>query len=372
MINQKMKVNFLDLKAQYQAIKVEVNQAIQEVLDSAAFAGGPFVKKFEEEYAQAHNAKYCVAVNNGTSALHVMMMALDFGPGDEVIIPANTFFASAEAVSLCRATPVFVDCDSQYYNLDPTKIEAAITSNTKAILAVHLYGQPAPMDEIKAIADAHNLVVLEDCAQAHLATLNGRSVGTLGLAGSFSFYPGKNLGAYGEGGAVVTNDEALYQKMQMIKDHGSSKKYYHDVVGHNYRMAGMQGAILSVKLKHLPAWTDKRRSNAALYRTELQNIKEIVLPAEMDDAKHVYHLFVIRVPDREPITKFLNDQGIYTGIHYPIPCHLQKAYEDLDYKVGNFPISEGYADNLLSLPMSEQLSDDEVRYVCQAVREFYQ
>ena len=366
-----MKVNFLDLKAQYRSIKTEVDAAIQEVLDKTAFAGGPFVKSFEESFAEAHNAKYCVAVNNGTSALHIMMMALDIGSGDEVVVPANTFFASAEAVSLAGAKPVFVDCDPIYYNLDPTKIEAAITPSTKAILAVHLYGQPAQMGAIKAIADRHNLILLEDCAQAHLATVDNQFVGTVGLAGSFSFYPGKNLGAYGEGGAVVTNDEELYKKMQMIKDHGSSKKYFHDIIGHNYRMEGLQGAVLSVKLKHLSGWTDKRRENANLYREGLKGISEITLPQELDNVKHVYHLFILLVPDREAITEYLKQHEIYTGIHYPIPCHLQKAYQDLEYKEGDFPVSEEVAPQLLSLPMSEQLTSEEVAYVCEKIRDYY-
>ena len=366
-----MKVNFLDLKAQYLSIKPEIDQAIENVFEKTAFAGGPFVAEFEENYAKAHQARYCVAVNNGTSALHVTLMALEIGPGDEVIVPANTFFATAEAVSLAGATPVFVDCDDKFYNLDPSKIEAAITKDTKAIFAVHLYGQPAPMEPIKAIADQHDLILLEDAAQAHLATYQGKFVGNFGKAACFSFYPGKNLGAFGEGGAVITNDEELYRKMQVIKDHGSAKKYYHQVIGHNYRMSGIQGAVLNVKLNYIADWTRRRRQNAELYRQYLNGIEQITLPEAMSDAEHSYHLFVIRVPDRDRLQQYLSENQIYTGIHYPIPCHLQEAYKDLDYETGSFPLSEEYAHQILSLPMSEQLTEEEIAYVAERLREYY-
>lgn len=366
-----MKVNFLDLKAQYLSIKPEIDAAIQAVLDRSAFAAGPFVKAFEENFAAAHQSAFCVGVNSGTAALHIAMMALDIGPGDEVIVPANTFFATPEAVSLAGARPVFVDHEPLYYNIDPLKIEAAITPRTRAIIAVNLYGQPAQLDKIKAIADKHNLLLLEDCAQSHLATLNGQATSTFGICGCFSFYPGKNLGAYGEGGAVVTNDEALYKKMMMLRDHGSAVKYHHDLIGHNYRLEGMQGAILDVKLKYLPAWTETRRRNADLYRQHLAGIPELVLPREMPGAKHVYHIFCVRVPRREELMKYLADQQIYTGIHYPIPCHLQKAYTSLGYHEGDMPVSEEYAGQLLSLPMSEMLSAEEVAHVSAAIRTFF-
>ncbi|MGI9543120.1 MAG: DegT/DnrJ/EryC1/StrS family aminotransferase [Cyclobacteriaceae bacterium] len=366
-----MKVNFLDLKSQYLSIKPEIDEAIEKVFDKTAFAGGPFVAEFEENFAKAHRAKYCVAVNNGTSALHATLMALDIGPGDEVIVPANTFFASAEAVSLAGAKPVFVECDEKYYNIDPTKIEGAITAKTKAVFAVHLYGQPAPMDPIKAVTDKHDLMLLEDCAQAHLATYKGQFVGNFGVTGSFSFYPGKNLGAYGEGGAVITNDQALYKKLQTIKDHGSDKKYYHKVIGHNYRMSGLQGAVLNVKLEHIANWTAKRRECADLYRKYLHGIDQIILPESMPEAEHSYHLFVIRVQDREQLQQYLTENQIYTGIHYPIPCHLQEAYESLNYPVGSFPISEKYAKEILSLPMSEQLKESEVQYVAEKLKAYY-
>jgi len=271
------KVDFIDLKAQYLSIKDEINEAIQKVIDSAAFSLGPFVVSFEENFAIAHNARYCVGVNSGTAALHVALWALGIGQGDEVIVPTNTFFATPESVSLTGATPVFVDCEPKYFNIDPEKVENAITRRTKAIIAVHLYGQPAQLDKIKIIAEKNNLLLIEDCAQAHLAEYRGKPVGTYGICGCFSFYPGKNLGAYGEAGAVITNNEELYLKMHALRDHGAYKKYHHDYIGHNYRMEGIQGAILDIKLKHLKKWTEKRKRNASLYKKYLEEISEVFL-----------------------------------------------------------------------------------------------
>lgn len=365
-----MKVNFIDLKAQYLSIKREIDTAIQEVLNATAFAGGPFVETFEKSFAEAHQAKYCIAMNSGTAALHALLMALEIGRGDEVIVPANTFFATPEAVSLAGATPVFVDCEASYFNIDPGKVEGAITKNTKAIFAVHLYGQPAQLSQLKEISDKYGLILLEDCAQAHLAEYKNKPVGTYGLAGCFSFYPGKNLGAFGEGGAVVTNDEELAYKLSIIRTHGARNKYYHEVIGHNYRMEGMQGAILSVKLAHLENWTEIRRKNAELYRKYLHHLPNIQFPEEMSGGKHVYHLFVIRVDERQAMIDSLEKNGIYTGIHYPVPCHLQKAYEGLRYEKGSMPITEQYASEILSLPMSEQLKESEIQYIAQKIEEF--
>jgi len=366
-----MKVNFLDLKSQYLSIKPEIDGAIQNVLDKTAFAAGPFVKEFEENFAKAQGAKYCVGVNSGTAALHIAFMAADIKHGDEVIVPANTFFATPEAVSLSGATPVFVDNENLFYNIDPLKIEDAITAKTKAIVAVNLYGQPAQLDIVKAIADKHKLLFIEDCAQSHLATYHGKPTGTYGIMGCFSFYPGKNLGAYGEGGAVITDDELLYKKMMALRDHGSSRKYFHDYIGHNYRLEGIQGAVLNVKLKHLPAWTETRRKNAGYYKQYLAGIKDVIVPQEIEGAYSVYHLFVVRVPRREELAQFLQENGIYTGIHYPIPCHRQKAYDFLGYAEGSFPVAEKYAKEIISLPMSEQLKEEEIQYVCGKIREFY-
>jgi dTDP-4-amino-4,6-dideoxygalactose transaminase len=366
-----MKVNFLNLKSQYHSIKADIDEAILSVLEKSAFASGPFVKAFEENFARAHNTKYCVGVSSGTAALHAVLMALEIKAGDEVIVPANTFFATPEAVSLAGATPVFVDCEPRYYNIDADAIEAAVTEKTKMIIPVHLYGQPAQMDKIVAIARKHNLLVVEDCAQAHIAVLNGKSVGTFGVCGCFSFYPGKNLGAYGEGGAIVTDDEELCRKLRMIRDHGSERKYYHELIGHNYRLEGFQGAILDVKLKYLDQWTKTRRVNAGSYRRLLGDCAEVILPEEMPGACHVYHLFVIRTKKRDALQKYLTNHEIYTGIHYPIPCHLQKAYAFLSYGAGDMPKTEEYADDILSLPMSEQLSEPEIGYVCSKIKEFF-
>lgn len=366
-----MNVNFVDLKAQYKSIKPEIDSAIQAVLDSSAFAGGPFVKNFEQSFAEAQEVKYCAAVNSGTSALHVVMMALGIGAGDEVIVPANTFFATPEAVSLAGATPVFVDCEAEYFNIDPQKIEEKITQKTKAIIAVNLYGQPAQLIEIKAIADKHNLLLIEDCAQSHLAALNGQKTGGFGIAGCFSFYPGKNLGAYGEGGAVVTNSEELYEKIQALKDHGSARKYFHDFIGHNYRMEGMQAAILNVKLKYLDEWTNKRRANVVLYNSLLSDVKDVIIPKEMPGAKHVYHLYVVRVKNRDELLKYLSANGIGAGIHYPIPCHLQKAYAHLNYSAGSIPVAELLAGEILSLPMYAELSEASIHFICDTIIQFY-
>lgn len=366
-----MRINFVDLKKQYLSIKDEIDAAIKEVIESSAFTSGPFVKSFEESFAKAHNAKYCAGLNSGTSALHIAMWALGIGTGDEVIVPTSTFFATAESVSLCGATPVFVDSEPEYYNIDPKKIENAITDRTRAVIAVHLYGQPARMDEIKAITDKYKLLLIEDCAQAHIAEYKGRAVGTFGVCGCFSFYPGKNLGAYGEAGAVITADEELYKKILVLRDHGSSVKYYHDYIGHNYRMEGIQGAVLEVKLKYLREWTEKRRKNAGLYNKYLSEIKEVSLPIAMPDVKHVYHLYVVRVPMRDELIKYLQGNEIYAGIHYPVPCHLQKAYSHLNQSKMSLPVAEKYAKEVLSLPMYPEMAEEDIQYVCNNIKEFY-
>ncbi|NQU31687.1 MAG: DegT/DnrJ/EryC1/StrS family aminotransferase [Bacteroidetes bacterium] len=366
-----MKVSFIDLQSQYYSIKKEIDDSIQRVLHDTAFSAGPYVKEFETNFAIKHNAKFCIGVNSGTAALHASLMALGIGVGDEVIVPTNTFFATPEAVSLVGATPVFIDCELEYANINTELIEKAVTSKTKAIIAVHLYGQSAKIDIINNIAKKYNIFFIEDAAQAHLAEFNGSPIGTAGDCSCFSFYCGKNLGAYGEGGAVLTNDENLYNKIMMIRDHGSSIKYHHEVIGHNYRMAGIQGAILNVKLKYLEDWTNKRRKNADIYKAHLNVCSEICLPYEMQGAKHVYHLFVIKAENRDELAQYLLNKQIYTGLHYPIPCHLQKAYNFLGYKVGDMPISEKLSKEILSLPMSEQLEEDQIIYVANNIKEFY-
>jgi dTDP-4-amino-4,6-dideoxygalactose transaminase len=364
-------VKFLNLRKQYKSIESQIKEALHDVLESGSYSSGSHITKFEEAFAALHNAPYCCTVNSGTAALHVVMMALGISPGDEVIMPANTFFATPESVALCHATPVFVDCEDVYYNIDPSKIEEAITDKTKAIIAVHLYGQPAQMEKIKSIADKHNLYLIEDSAQAHLAEYKGQKIGTYGIAGCFSFYPGKNLGSYGEAGAVLVKDEELYKKIQAIKNHGSSVKYYHDYYGHNYRMESFQGAILNVKQKYIIEWTKKRQQIAKWYDKKLEGIPQIITPKIHPDCSHSYHLYVVQVPNRESFIKFLDEKGVQTGIHYPVPCHMHKASEGLNYKKNDFPNSEKLAQSIVSLPMCPELEEDDINYVAQVIQEFF-
>jgi len=361
-----MKVPFFDLTQQYQALKPEVDKAIQGVLDRCEYISGQSVSSFEKNFAHLHRAKYCVAVSSGTSALHIALWALGLQTGDEVIVPSHTFIATAAAVSLAGGKPIFVDSEEKYYNIDPRAIEKAITKKTRAIIAVHLYGQPAEIDTIAAIAKKHHLWLIEDCAQAHGAEYKGVPVGTFGICGCFSFYPSKNLGAFGEGGAVVTQDEALYQKMLMLRNHGSSQKYEHPLIGQNYRMHELQGAILDVKLKHLQKWTEARRKLAESYRHHLKDIPGIQLPAENPHAKHVYHLYVIRTKQREKLMEHLKKQGIATGIHYPIPCHKQECFAS----PLSLPTSEKLAEEVLSLPLFPEMTEEQVAYTAQKIKEF--
>lgn len=375
-----MNIPFLDLKANYNSIKSEVDAAIQNVLDNTAYILGTSVQNFEKDFAAAQQVKYCLGTSSGTDANHLVLWGLGVGPGDEVIIPANTFIATAWGATLCGATPVFVDCHPESYNIDPTKVEAAITKKTKAIVAVHLYGQSADIDPLKEIARKHDLILVEDAAQAHLAEYKGKPIGGLTAAASFSYYPGKNLGAYGEGGAVTTNDEALYNKIKKLREHGQSQKYYHDTYGHNYRMEGIQGAVLGVKLKHLSKWTDARRSVAAKYNAGLKDLAKVITPKEMSYAKHVYHLYVIQLNDgtleasnqlRDNLKDFLIQNGVNVGLHYPIPLHLQECFKGLGYKKGNFPNSERIAEAGLSLPMFPEMSDEQINYVIYKIKEFF-
>jgi dTDP-4-amino-4,6-dideoxygalactose transaminase len=420
-----MNIPFLDLKAQYQSIRDEVNPAIQQVLDNTAYVLGKSVSDFETAFAQAHQVKHCIGVSSGTDGNHLALWVLGIQAGDEVIIPANTFIATAWGATLCGATPVFVDCEQDSYNLDPSKIEVAITAKTKAIVAVHLYGQPANMDKISEALlvigyelkdkgiyvhskTGQKIYLVEDCAQAHLAeyltreicniensiksmgkgkddntrgvvesqehtNLTGKwkRVGGFGITSSFSFYPGKNLGAYGEAGAFTTNDEFLAKKAKMFRDHGTLQKYNHETFGHNYRMEGIQGAVLGVKLNHLPVWTEKRRAVAAKYKALLNNVGDIVLPKEMPYAKHVYHLFVIQTIKRDELQKYLTTEDIGTGLHYPIPLHLQKCFSTLGHRREMFPVSEQLADRCLSLPMFAEMTDSQIEYVCDCVKKFF-
>ncbi len=363
-----MKVPFLDLKAQYKVLSNEIQVAIQDVLESAAFAGGPFVAKFEEEFAAFCDTKYAVGVGNGTDALWLTMLAYGIGPGDEVITVPNTFIATAEAISLCGAHPVFVDVDARTYTMDPRRLKQAITARTKAIIPVHLFGQTADMNSILEIAKQHRLPVIEDACQAHGAQCQGRMAGSLGVAGCFSFYPGKNLGAYGEAGAVVTNDLELAKKIKILREHGQPKKYIHSVIGWNARMDGIQGAILSVKLRHLAAANDARRAHAHRYGDLLADVEAIVLPVEAEYARHVYHLYVIRAKHRDELIERLAEREIACGIHYPVPLHLQDAYASLKIKKGSFPVAEASAQEFISLPMFPELTDEQIAYVCDELK----
>ena len=375
-----MNIPFLDLKANYQSVKSEVDAAIQNVLDNTAYILGTAVQNFEKDFASAQQVKYCLGTSSGTDANHLVLWGLGIGAGDEVIIPANTFIATAWGATLCGATPVFVDCHPESYNIDPAKVEAAITNKTKAIVAVHLYGQSADLDPLKEIAKKHNILLVEDAAQAHLAEYKGKPIGGQAAAASFSYYPGKNLGAYGEGGAVTTNDESLFNRVKKLREHGQSQKYYHDSLGHNYRMEGIQGAVLGVKLKHLTKWTDARRAVATKYNDGLKGLAKVITPKEMSYAKHVYHLYVIQLNDgslevsnqlRDKLKDYLTQQGINVGLHYPIPLHLQECFKDLGYKKGEFPNSERIAEAGLSLPMFPEMTDEQINYVVGKVKEFF-
>jgi dTDP-4-amino-4,6-dideoxygalactose transaminase len=365
-----MKVNFVDLKAQYQSIKPEIDSAIQDVISNTAFILGKAVADFEEKFAGYCGTKYCLGINSGTSALIMALKALDIGEGDEVITTPNTFIATAEAISYAGAKPVFVDIEEESYNLDPKKLKKAITGKTKAVIPVHLYGQPADMDPILEIAKKSGIAVIEDACQAHGAEYKGKRTGSLARVGCFSFYPGKNLGAYGEGGGITTDDEEIAQKVKMLRDHGSPKKFYHQYVGNNCRLEGIQGAVLKVKLKYLDQWNQARRKNAGLYRKYLAGT-QVKLPQEMPYAKHVYHVFCIRVKNREKLIEFLSQKEIFTNIHYPIPIHLQKAYDFLGYKKGDFPVTEGCMDEILSLPMFAELTEEQIKYTADCIKEFY-
>jgi len=363
-----MKVPYLDLKAQYEPIRGEITDAIQQVLDRTAFAGGPFVAQFEKEFAAFCGTQFAAGVGSGTDALWMALLALGVGQGDEVITVPNTFIATAEAISWCGAKPVFVDVDPATYNMDPSKVEAAITPKTRAIIPVHLFGQMADMDPIMEIARKRKLLVIEDASQAHGAEYKGKKAGSIGDAGCFSFYPGKNLGAYGEAGAVITNNEELDKKVRMLRDHGQAKKYYHSLVGWNARMDGIQGAVLSVKLRHLPAWTEGRRRNAALYGELLIEVKGVTPPTEAGYGKHVYHIYAIRVPDRDRLIAALAEKDIHCGIHYPIPVHLLDAYMSLGYRKGAFPVAEKAAAEFVSLPMYSELSKEQITVVSQEIK----
>ena len=396
-----MHVPFLDLKTQYKQIESEVVPAVTEAMSAGMFIGGHHVTGFEAEFAIFCESKYCIGVGSGTDALRFVLMSAGVGPGDAVITAPNTFIATTEAISQVGAIPVFVDVDPKTHTLDPIKLEqllnerypqfnklnkpnkqinkstnrlkpqaSGLKPRPKAIIPIHLYGQPADMDPILEIARQYDLVVIEDACQAHGASYKKRKAGSLSTAGCFSFYPGKNLGAFGEAGAVVTQDEEMAQKIRIIRDHGQAQKYFHDIEGYNGRLDAIQAAVLRIKLKRLQGWNRSRRNNAALYTERLQDVPGITLPVEAEFAESVYHLYVILADNRDGLQKFLSEKGIATGLHYPLPLHLQKAYARLGHKKGDFPIAEHTAECLLSLPMYPELTEQQIDYVCSSIKEF--
>jgi dTDP-4-amino-4,6-dideoxygalactose transaminase len=363
------RVPLIDLASHHAPLREEFDRAIAEVIDLGAFAGGPFVERFEKAFATYCGCDHAVGVGSGTEALWLSLLACGVGPGDEVITVPNTFMATAEAITYCGARPVFADVDEETYTMEPAGLEAALSSRTKAIIPVHLFGQPADMDPILEFARAHNLFVIEDAAQAHGARYKGGRVGGFGQLGCFSFYPGKNLGAFGEAGAVVTNDENLYDRIRILRDHGQVRKYHHTEVGWNCRMDGLQAAILSIKLKHLDRGNALRRQHAALYDEAFASIDDIKTPTVATYAEHVYHIYAVRVEDREHAAWLLGKKGVEFGIHYPVPIHRQKAYQFLGYDIGSFPVAETAAHQLISLPMFPELTKPQIEMVGYALKE---
>jgi dTDP-4-amino-4,6-dideoxygalactose transaminase len=359
-------VPFADLKAQFAQVRDEVLEAFATVAESGGYVLGPKVVAFEQAFAAAHGVKHCIGVNTGTSALHLALIAAGVGPGDEVLTVPMTFIATSWAISYCGAKPVFVDVDPVTYTMDPNRVTDNIGPRTKAILPVHLYGQPADLEPLREITDKHGIPLIEDAAQAHLATYRGKPVGGSGLATGFSFYPGKNLGACGEGGAVVTNDDSLAVRVRALRDHAQTQRYHHAEIGFNYRMDAVQGAVLGIKLKHLEGWTVRRQTRADRYLKLLRDLP-LDLPAVAADREHVWHLFVVLHPDRDRIRAKLEEHGIQTGLHYPIPVHLQPAYSHLGYKTGDFPVSERIGRESFTLPLFPEMTEEQQDVVVAAL-----
>jgi dTDP-4-amino-4,6-dideoxygalactose transaminase len=365
-----MKVDFFTLRRQYEGIKEEIKGPMEKVMQSGGFILGEDVGLFEQEFAAYCGLRYGVGVNSGTDALFLACLACGIGKGDEVIVMPYTYIATVLAISMAGAKPVFVDIDGKTYNIDVARIEKAITKKTKAILPVHLYGHPVDMDPLTAIAKKYNLKVIEDCAQAHGALYKDKKVGSFGDASCFSFYPTKNLGAFGDGGMVLTNREDIRERLLFLRDYGRKDRYEHVIKGYNSRLDTLQAAVLRIKLKHLDEWNEKRRTNASLYTRLFRERKtEVILPHQADYARHVYHLYPVRVKDRKNVIEKLAEKGVRTLIHYPIPIHLQEAYKELSYKKGDFPVSEKCCNEILSLPMYPELSEEEIRYVVKTLIE---
>lgn len=363
-------IPLVDLKAQYATIKTEIDQAIEEILVNTSFVGGPRLEQFERNFAAYCEAGECVGVANGTDALALIFRALSIGPGDEIITTTHTFAATVGAIMMCGATPVLVDIEPQTMLLCPDAVERAITPKTRAIVPVHLYGQPCDMDRLGELARAHSLPLIEDAAQAHGARWQGRRVGSLGTAAAFSFYPGKNLGAYGDGGAVVSDDSELMKRIRQLANHGRRTKYEHDVPGVNSRLDALQAAVLDIKLAHLDSWSQARRQHAAYYAKQLSGL-EMTLPRVSPGAESVWHLFVVRTPRRDELARYLERAGVATGMHYPVPNHLQTAFANLGYQRGDLPHSEGAAESLLSLPLYPELTNSQRELIVSRIRDFF-
>tara|TARA_B100002052_G_C15883823_1_gene600625 strand:- start:1047 stop:2141 length:1095 start_codon:yes stop_codon:yes gene_type:complete len=361
-------IKMYDFKLQYNSISEEIDNALQSVLDESAFSSGKYVEKFENEFSNYIGTNFCAAVNNGTSALHVALLALGIKDDDEVLVPTFSFFATCESVSMTGATPIFCDSDYDNFNIDYDDLEKKITNKTKAIICVHLFGQSCDMNRLKSICKKNNLYLIEDAAQAHGAKYFDKKIGNFGDLACFSFYPTKNLGSYGEGGAVTTNNEKLHKKIMMLRNHGSNLQYQNDIIGYNYRMTGFQGSILSVKLKYLDKWNDIRAKNAKTYNIELEDNDNVSLPLSLDENYHVYHQYVIKVKNRDKLKDYLHKHNIQSGIYYPKPCHMQKPYKNI--KVVS-PISEKLSKEVLALPIAEHLSEHDVKNICNIINQFY-
>jgi dTDP-4-amino-4,6-dideoxygalactose transaminase len=366
-----MKVPFVDLKKQYINIQTDIDVAIKNVIEETAFIGGNYVNEFEQEFAKLYGVKHCLSVANGTDSLYITMKMLNIGINDEVITVANSWISTSETITQTGAKPVFVDIDPDYFTINEEKIRSAITKNTKAIIPVHLFGQACDMKLINGIAEEYNLLVIEDCAQSHFSEFNGQRVGTFGIASSFSFYPGKNLGAYGDAGCVLTNSDELALKIKMFSRHGALKKHEHIMEGINSRLDGLQASILTAKLPYILKWTQQRREKADLYRKYLANIEQIILPLERENTYHSYHLFVIRAFNRNKLMKFLQENEIEVAVHYPVALPNMKAYSYLGHEKSDFPIASEYQDLILSLPIYPEISEGQIKYVADKIREFY-
>ena len=365
-----MKVPFVDLKIQYEGIKSEIDSAIATVISETSFIGGKHVEQFEENFAKLYGAKHCISLANGTDSLYISMKMLGIGPGDEVITSAYSWISSSETITQTGATPIFVDIDD-FFTIDATKIESKITSKTKAIIPVHIHGQMCDMDTITAIAKKNNLAIIEDCAQSHFSELEGIRAGLRGIVGSFSFYPGKNLGAYGDAGCLITNDDELALKMRMYARHGALKKHQHQIEGINSRLDGLQAAVLNVKLPHILNWTQQRINNAAVYDDYLKDIPQVELPQVRSNTKHTYHLYVIKAENRDALALFLKGRGVETAIHYPTALPNLKAYHYLNHVKDEFPRSTVNETKILSLPMFPELTNEQIQYVTDCIKEFY-